>query len=201
MIRRPRRTVPAVIVALVLLAGAVLVVWSCVQVLTGQAPVIPFTALATAAAALTWADLPVLIGGGILAVIGIALLIVAAAPGRPTVLALADRPDRTRDEATSRDDMDRAVHLSGTAAQPDAGATRRSVARAISTAAAGVPGVDHATARLAARSVIATVHTPLRGSTELTGQVSDAITAALDDIGLTRPLRVRVATRAPARST
>lgn len=172
MIRRPRRVVPATIVALVLLAAAVLTVWSCVQVLLGQAPVVPFAALAATAASLTWAAAPVLGAAGVLAVLGAVLLVLAVVPGRPTVLALADRDHGSP--------------------QPTAGATRRSVSSAVASAARGVSGIDRATAALSGRTVTATVHTPLHADPELTEQVRSAVTARLDDIAPARPLKVRV---------
>ena len=92
MIRRPRRTVPAVIVAVILLAIAVLVVWSCVQILLDHAPVLPLAAIAATAATLTAASIAVLVTAGVLVVLGLTLIIVAAWPGRPTVLALAPAP-------------------------------------------------------------------------------------------------------------
>ncbi len=180
MIRRPRRVVPATIVALVLLAAAVLTAWSCVQVLLGQTPIVPFAALATAAAGLTWTAVPVLVAAGVLGVVGIVLIVVAIVPGRPTVLALADR--------------------SWDHPQAAAGATRRSITSAVKAAASGVSGVDRASVALSGRIVTATVHTPLRAEPELTEQVRTAVAARLDDIAPARPLRVRVRTTA-ARSS
>ena len=197
MIRRPRRTVPAVIVAVILLAIAVVVVWSCVQILLGHAPVLPFAAIAAAGATLTAASVAVLVTAGVLVVLGLILIIVAAWPGRPTVLALAARPDVTAQDISSRQDMDKDMDppaAAGTTVQPVSGATRRSIRNAVAAAASGVDGIDHVVVKVAARSLTATVHTPLRSSTELSGQVRDAVTARLDDIGLARPLRVRVRT-------
>lgn len=176
MIRRPRRVVPATIVALVLLAAAVPTVWSGAQVLLGQSPVVPFAALATAAASLTWAAMPVLAAAGVLAVAGIVLILAAVVPGKPTVLALADR--------------------TWNSSQPSAGATRRSISTAVKAAASGVSGVDRATVGLSGRTVTATVHTPLRADPELTAQVRTAVTARLDDIAPARPLKVRIRTTA-----
>ena len=103
----------------------------------------------------------------------------------------------TAQDISSRQDMDKDMDppaAAGTTVQPVSGATRRSIRNAVAAAASGVDGIDHVVVKVAARSLTATVHTPLRSSTELSGQVRDAVTARLDDIGLARPLRVRVRT-------
>ena len=91
MIRRPRRSLPAALLALVLLAAAVLVALSCIQLLLHQNPLIPFDALAEYAANLRWND-PVSIAAGVVAaVLGLILLAAALLPGKPTVLPLSRR--------------------------------------------------------------------------------------------------------------
>ena len=127
MIRRPRRVIPASIVAGLLLVAMVVVVWSCVQVLLGQAPLLPLTSLAARGSELHWNDLAVLIGGGILAGLGLVLLACAWLPGAPNVLSLADVGDQTQ-----------------------AGATTRTVRQAVAAAASRVVGVSAATAQVRA---------------------------------------------------
>jgi len=180
VIRRPRRTVPAVLVAAVLLAVAVLVIWSSVQVLLGQQPVVPFADVAAAPAALTPAEPLVLAAAALCALVGLVLVVVAVVPGAPTVLPLA-----TPAEPASR---------------LTAGVTRRSLIRTLSRAAA-VDGVDAAKVRLARRRVVVTARTPYRtAQPDLTDQVRAAVTARLADIGLARPVTVAVRLEQPRRT-
>ncbi len=169
MIRRSRRSLPAALVALVLLAGAVLVALSCIQVLVGQPPLLPFAAIAAAASTVTWNQPAVLIVAGVFTTLGLILLAAALIPGRPTVIGLAQHDG-----------------------QPDAGATRRSLAQAVAGAAGTVDGVERARARLGSRTITATVLTSLRESQEIREQVQAAITDRLDDIALARRARIRV---------
>jgi hypothetical protein len=161
--------VPASIVAVLLLAAMVVVVWSCVQVLLGQAPLIPFVSLVARGTALRWNDLAVLVGGGVLAGLGLVLLACAWLPGAPNVLSLADVGDQTR-----------------------AGATRRSVRHAVVTAASRVDGVSAATAQVTASRVRTTVRTPLRSTGELPAQVRAAVGERLTTIALRRPPTITV---------
>ena len=169
MIRRPRRVIPSSIVAAILLALMVLVIASCVQVLLGQAPVIPFGSLATRGSELTWADLPVLIGGGVLGALGVILLVCAWLPGAPNVLSLA-----------------------AVGAGTQAGATRRSVRTAVVRAARRVDGVSRATASVSPGRVRATVSTPLREAGDLPDQVRSAVGEQLTTIALERSPTIRV---------
>lgn len=179
MIRRPRRTAPAVLVAGVLLAVSVLVAWSSVQVLLDAQPVIPFAAAAAALSNLTLADPFVLAAAAVTALVGLALLLVAVVPGAPTVVALADPAEP---------------------AGPVAGVTRRSLARALARAAA-VDGVHGATVRLTRRRVVVTARTPYRTTQpDLADHVRDAVTARLTDIGLARPTAVAVRIAQPRRA-
>jgi hypothetical protein len=169
MIRRPRRVIPASIVALLVLAAMVILVWSCIQVLLGQQPILPFTSLAEQGTRLHWNDLPVLISGGLLAALGLTLLTCAWLPGAPKVLALADLGSQTQ-----------------------AGATRRSVRQAVTTAAGRVDGVSSAAAHITPTRVRATVHTPLRETDALPEKVRAAIGDQLTTIGLQRSPRISV---------
>ena len=68
MIRRPRRSLPAILLALVLLAAAVLVAVSCIQLLLHQNPLIPFGAVAAFGASLRW-NAPITIVVGVVAAV------------------------------------------------------------------------------------------------------------------------------------
>jgi len=171
MMRRPRRRLPAALVALALLAAAVVVTMSCVALLLDKAPLLPFAALADTAGTVRWNQPVVLAIAALTAILGLVLLGAALLPGTPTVLGL-DRRD----------------------GQPAAGATRRSLNRALTAAARGVDGVDTATVRVKPRTVAATVRTPLHDTAALPEQVQAAITERLDDIALVPPPRIRVRT-------
>lgn len=169
MIRRHRRVVPATIVAVILLAAMVLIIASCVQILLGQPPLVAFTDLATQAAMLHWADAVVLIGGGVVAVLGVILLACAWSPGSPTVLPLA-----TADQ------------------QHTAGATRHSLRRTMISTAEGVDGVSHAIATVTPRRIRTTVTTSLRDDSGLSERVRTAVGERLTAIALDRAPRIDV---------
>lgn len=177
MIRRPRRVVPASVVALLVLAAMVLIAWSCVQVLLGRQPVLPFAELAEQGSAMTWDALPVLVAGAVLAALGLVLLACAWLPGTPNVLPLADLDAATDD---------------GPAGHVRAGATRRGVHHAVTTAAGRVDGVSGASARIGSRRVRTTVTTSLNDTTALTGQVRTAVDEQLSAIALERAPKVSV---------
>ena len=178
MIRRPRRTVPAVLVATVLLAVSVLVTWSSVQVLLGRQPLLPFSDLAAVPAA-TGLGAPLTVAAlAVTAVAGSVLLIAAVVPGAPTVVALAASPE---DGA------------------PTSG-VRRSLVRTL-TRAADVDGIDAATVRLTGRRVVVTARTPYRTArADLVAHVRDAVTDRLADVGLARPVTVVVRIAQPRRA-
>lgn len=179
MIRRPRRTVPAVLVATVLLAVSVLVTWSSVQVLLGRQPLLPLADLLAIPAETALAAPAAMIALGVTAIVGLVLLIAAVVPGAPTVVALAASPE---DGA------------------PTAGVTRRSLVRALARAAV-VDGVDAVKVRLTGRRVVVTARTPYRTSQpDLAAHVHDAVTARLADIGLIRPATVVVRIAQPRRN-
>lgn len=174
MTQRTRRTVPATVVALILLALCVLVAVSCVQALTGQTPWLPFDGLAHLGTRLT-ADSPlVVIAAIVVGVLGLVLLVAAAAPGGVTVLPLDPGP-------------------SGLAS----GVTRRSLVRALQVSATGVDGVDKAHIHLGARRVRAKITTPLHEPGALREQVTDALRDRLADISPvhTPAIRVRIKSR------
>jgi hypothetical protein len=173
MIRRPRRSLPASLVALALLAAMVLIAVACVQLLVGGPPVLPFAAMADYGRSLHWDQPVTLMLGGVAAAVGLLLLGCAWIPGKPTVLALAGREGQT-----------------------EAGATRASLRRVLSSAADGVDGVAKARIRIGKRQIRAKVSTGLRDATGICDQVRTALEERLAAIAPRRRfrLRVRVAT-------
>ena len=169
MIRRPRRTVPATLVGLVLLVAAVVVAISCIQLIVGSPPLIAFSTLAELGRDTTWNDPRVLAAGGILAFIGLVLLACGLLPGRPQVLALAPGD----------------VHTA-------AGISRRSLAADLAGHARRADGVTGARVRVGARTIAVNARTPLPDRSGPAERVRELVGQRLDDIDLARPARLRV---------
>ena len=169
MIRRPRRSLPATLLALVLLTAAVLVALSCIQLLRHQSPLIPFAALAAFGASLHWNDPITLLAGAVAAALGLLLLTAALLPGKPTVLPLAGRADQT-----------------------SAGVSRHSLRRDLTTTAAGVDGVSFATVRVRRARIIATVRSDAADTAGVPKQVRSRLDQRLTDIALARRPRLRI---------
>ncbi|MEJ8279665.1 DUF6286 domain-containing protein [Pseudonocardia spirodelae] len=171
MIRRPRKSLAAGIVALVLLALCALVAVAVVQLMLGQQPVVDLAGLNALVAGLTGADLPVLIASGVVALLGLVLVVVALRPGTPTVLPLAP--------------ADGAERL-------DTGITRRSLNRALSDAATGVDGVTKASVKSSGRRAAVTAHAAFGDPKDLREQVRGAVSERLAAVGPARSPRVTV---------
>jgi hypothetical protein len=169
MTRLPRRTVPALIVALVLLVTSVLVGVSCVQTIAGVPPLIAFDTLGRTAAAFTLADPQVLAAGGLLALLGAVLLLCALIPGTPQVLPLA-------------------AHERGAVA----GVARHGLARDLAAHARRTDGITTMRISVGARTVRATAGTPLRDHSGLADNVRVAIGTRLAEVELARVPRIRV---------
>jgi uncharacterized protein DUF6286 len=169
MIRRPRRTVPATIVGLMLLVAAVVVAISCIQLMAGSPPLVGFSTLAELGRDTTWNDTRVLAAGGFLSLVGLVLLACGLLPGRLQVLALSPGDDRIA-----------------------AGISRRSLAGDLTSHARRADGVTDARVRVGARTVTVNARTPLRDRSGLSERVRELVTERLDDINLARPARLRV---------
>jgi uncharacterized protein DUF6286 len=171
--RRPRRGVPAVLTALVLLAVCALVTVAAIQMIIGVSPLVDYRSVAATLHGTRWDDLGTALAGGVLALAGLVLLLAAFLPGAPTVLP-----------------------LSGDPAGMDSGATRRGLRSTLRAAASTVDGVSAAKLRLRRRRIVAVVRTNRTTTTGLDHAVTAAIEHRLDQIGLdTRPtLIVRVQT-------
>ncbi|WP_156524874.1 DUF6286 domain-containing protein [Nocardia pseudobrasiliensis] len=129
MRRRSRRVIPAVLVALTLLAVSVAVAVSLIQRLSGAREFISYDTVATQLHDLTWASGWVL-GVGIAAVaLGLLLFGIALWPGRAVVVPLA-----AEDEVS-------------------AGIARRSLRGAVDDAAAAVTGVESSRVRLGRKKI------------------------------------------------
>ncbi|WP_024799567.1 DUF6286 domain-containing protein [Nocardia sp. BMG51109] len=152
MKRRPRRVIPAVVVALVLVAACVVVAVSVVQKLSGTRELVSYDDVAGRLHDTTWGSGWVLGGGIAVMVIGVLLLAVALMPGRPVVLPL---------------ESEDGVH---------AGITRRSLRAAVRDAADSVPGLESARVRLGSKKI------RVKGRThEAAAEAAGSVRAAIDE--------------------
>jgi hypothetical protein len=151
--RRPRRALPALALALALVAVCVTVAWSLVQRLTGTREFVFYARVAVCLHETTWADRWVVVAGVGAVLSGLALLALALLPGRAVVLPLAG------------DD------------QFAAGVARRGLCGALQDAARSVEGVRSARVRLRHRKVRVIVRT---GRAHPAG-LSESVHAAVDE--------------------
>ncbi|MFC8381239.1 DUF6286 domain-containing protein [Nocardia sp. NPDC057272] len=170
MTRRPRRVVPAVIVALLLAGAAVLVAVSLIQRLTGTREWVSYDSVAARLHDTSWGSVWVLSAGIVVVVLGLALLAAAALPGKPVLLALEPGDG------------------------VDAGIARRSLRDALADAADGVDGLDKARVRLRRSKIHVTGHT--HHTVERTAQeVGQAVATRLDRIKPAHVPRLRTSLR------
>ncbi|GAA0921861.1 DUF6286 domain-containing protein [Nonomuraea longicatena] len=170
---RPRRTVPATIVALLLLLLGVLVAGQVISSLAGR-PLgwLPVGRMLDWASATSWQSPPVLLGAAVIALAGLFLLVLAVKPGRPRLV-----PVTTGDPGLI------------------IGMRPKSVADALAHAASEVPGVRAAEARLRARTVTVTATTSGWDDENTGAAVEEAVNRRLADIGPVEPYQVLVRLR------
>ncbi|GAB3570447.1 hypothetical protein GCM10027445_23980 [Amycolatopsis endophytica] len=171
MIRRPRRSLPAGLSAVALLAACVLVTTSAIQMIVGQPPILSYDAVADALNRTRWDSPGAAIAGGVASALGLVLLLAAVLPGSATVVPLDDDGDGL-----------------------DAGASRRRLRTTLSAAAAGVDGVSRARLAVRRHRVTAKVRTDRASGEGLADAVYAALERRIAEISLAaRPaLRVRV---------
>ncbi|GAB3158368.1 hypothetical protein GCM10027258_69410 [Amycolatopsis stemonae] len=174
MKRRPRRSTPAVLTALVVTAAGALAAVVAIQLILGERPWLDYGATARRLHDVRWADLPVVITGGVVALLGLVLVLAAVLPGKLTVLPL-------------RGDL-------------DSGASRRSFGSTLRAAAARVDGVEKVRLKLRRRSVRVRVQTRRTRPDGIADAVRVAVAARLDRIDPVRRPEVKVRLRA-VRST
>ena len=153
MKRRPRRALPAVVLALSLLALSVAVVWSLVQRLTGTGDHLSYDSVVTRLHVTPWDDRQVLIAGAAAVLAGLVLLTLAVLPGRAVVVPLSGADDFA------------------------AGVARRGLRAALRDAAQSVEGVRSARVRLHRNRVRVTVRTGYAH----TASLAEAVCAAVDE--------------------
>jgi hypothetical protein len=170
---RPRRVLPAVVVAALLAAAAILAAIEVISTLVNRrVHVLPTGWLARAGRDVHWDDPAALAVAAVACALGIVLIALALIPGRSRMIAL-----------TSGDP------------QTVTGITRAGLRRYLAAATTSVDGIARARVRLGRRRVRVRAASPLRDARGLSGQVEQAVTARLDELAPLRPRRVRVTVR------
>lgn len=181
MTRRPRRVIPACLLALAVLALCTVTAISVLQERSHGTPLLPLHTLARQVRGLYLDDIGVVGAGIVAALLGLVLLGCALLPGRAETLALAagDRPGPE----------------SGT--PPVAGVTRSGLRTALAATLADVDGVDAVQIQVRARRVTARVRTELTTTDTVRETVRQVAADRLSrtDLAQTPDLRVRVALR------
>lgn len=167
MTRRSRRTMPAALTALVLLAASVVVAVTAIQLALGEAPLLPYDALAGRLHDTTWSATEVAVAGGVAAAVGLLLLLVAVVPGRARTAPLDERT---------------AVSVRGL----------RNALRS----AAHVDGVESAAVKVRRRRVRAVVRTRRSVADGLGDAVRTALEHRVGELALARPPQVVVRVKA-----
>ncbi|UGT63959.1 DUF6286 domain-containing protein [Nocardia asteroides] len=173
MTRRPRRVVPAVLLALVLLAAAIAVIVSLVQRLTDTREFVSYDRVAAELYAVEWGETPVLVTGIGALTLGALLLVAAVWPGRALLVPLVDEEGLR------------------------AGVSRRGLRAAIRESAETVDGVTARGVRLGRRSVRIEARTDRVESAGTADAVCDRVSNRLREIGTRSVRRVRTSLRTP----
>ena len=170
---RPRRTVPAVVVAALLTVLGVLVAVETLSALAGRpAPWIRLDRLLRWAASTPWNAPLFLLGAALVALVGLALIAAALVPGRPRLV-----PVRTGD------------------ADLIIGMRRKSFTRALAHAAEGVSGVHSARASVHGRTAAVTATTAGWDRERFGEAIRTAVLSRLAALNPVEPYQVKVNVR------
>lgn len=174
---RPNRAIPALIVAVVLLALAVFLVWtSIVKLINGSWPA--FLAGPTDwLASLTWGAPGMwVISIGVL-LLGLVLLFIALKPGKHNGMRVSgDNDDRQSDSEVLM--------------------SQRAITRLATSHAERMDGVDSSKAKAKGKRLKLSVVTPLRNPQDLRDRVTDSVTERLRSAGLNPPPKITTRVRA-----
>ena len=165
---RPRRSWPAIITGLIVLAVAVVAAAEVIAALSGNPlRLIPVGAATDYAAATTWSEPSVQIASAVVALIGLALIVVALIPGhsRWTVL-------RTDDPALV------------------VGLTRPALRRAVASEVQEVSGVDDVHVTVRGNKMRVHVRTGMRESRGMPAEVTAAVERRLEELAPLRSMRI-----------
>lgn len=174
---RPSRTVPAMIVAVVLLALGVLTVLAVVARLVNGTWPGSVRGPARTAATYVWGDAPVIATGSVLALLGLILVIAALKPGeyRAARLRIGDADSAVR--------------------ETDYVISTRALARLAVARADEVDGVDKVTASASGRHVHVRITTTSEQAIQIRERVVSSVTAAVSAAGVDPMPRVTAVVR------
>jgi hypothetical protein len=189
MTRRPRRVVPAIVLALVILAVCVVTAISVIQFLVGRPPLVSLGTLDHHLRTLHLDGAVMTSAGIVAAVLGLVLLGCAVIPGRAKTLPLAAISDEPSAGAAENHG---AAGSHGTAV---AGVSRSGLRTALASTVADIDGVTTARVRVRSRRVTLRVRTELAGTAALRDAVSRVTQQRLSEAGLARPPVVRLGVR------
>lgn len=175
--RRSSRVVPAVVVAVLLLALGVLVALATIARLVNGSWPLAATSATGALTRLTWGAAPVVAAGVVLALLGLFLLLAGLVPGGLRSARL-DVPAET-----------------GAVADTDAVISTRALARIAGSRADQVDGVDRVSASATTRRVRLAVTTSSAQVEEIRTAVTQGVTDALTRAGVRPVPRVSTAVR------
>lgn len=171
--RRPSRTVPATVTALVLVLGGAALAWAGIAGLTGD------TTLAegslTAGSGLAWGSPALYAAVAVLTVLGLVLLFAALVPGRRTLLTAGSTWGGPEGTTTVL--------------------SRSAVERFAAARAEQIDGVSSARSSLRGSRLKMSVTTYLLSTGDLQQTVRDAVQSSVDDLGLESAPRVRTIIR------
>jgi hypothetical protein len=169
---RPRRVLPALIVATLLAIAGILTATMVISTATGHHDVLFAAAAAQAGRQLHWQDPATLAIAAAATAIGTILIVLGLVPGRGTMVAIAS-PDP----------------------QTVTGITRYGLRRYLAAAATEVDGISRARVKIRTRRVRVKASSPLRDAPGLSGQVKAAVTSRLEEMAALRPLHASVTVR------
>ncbi len=175
--RRPARTVPAVLVAFVLLGIGVGMAWVAVLRLSAGSWLAFVRQIGSWTTQQTWGSTTLIAISIAVAVVGLLVLIAALTPGKPTALRISEQL------------------LGHAQVHTEIVMTRRSVAKLATARAEEVDGVDSISTRVRAGSVMVSVKTPSAQRAEIEQAVTHRVRAALQAAGLDPMPKVAVSAR------
>jgi hypothetical protein len=161
--------------ALVALVLCALLATVAIQLISGRPPVLDYQSVAANLHRAQWRDLAVAITGGVVALVGLVLLLAAVIPGRAMVLPLgADETDLV------------------------AGVSRRSLLLTLRSAAGAVEGVAKVRLALRGRTIAVVAHADRTDDTGIADALRSAIQGRIEQLAPATTPTVKVRVR-PAR--
>lgn len=180
---RPARTVPATIVAVILVLLGIGLVWVAVLKLTSGTWPSFLGSVSSWLSSLTWGATLALAIAIAVALVGLVLLIAALAPGKPNAMTIHHEP--ATQSSTAQDSTKQTEYVM----------TRRSVARLAAAHAELVDGVDKVSITTSARQVKLRVKTASEQTNDIQHTVTDRVRDALTASGLNPVPRVSTIAR------